>query len=924
MDLDSLNYNEKDVVFNYLNNPRLPAVNTEYAWTKERVLELDKCRKDIVYFAEHYFYITTDEGKKKIKLYKAQKRVLRALEKNRMVVCLASRQVGKALALDTPIPTPDGWKTMGSLKTGEYVFDNYGNPTKILKAWDVMYDRPCYEITFDNGEKIVADKDHLWMTETFNERRRGHGERTKRTTGEIFNSLMYKNGHQQQSNHGIKITLPLKYPKNDNLPINPYVLGLWLGDGNRNESKITVGNTCIVETENVLADHGFLKNQNFKSYKQKDGSWIISFIGNHENTGKTFRKLLREMNLYKNKHIPQLYLKATVEERKELLRGMMDTDGSMSNQSCTFYNTDKILIDSLQELLSSLGIKYSIKEKKYRNFHNGKQVKDIYRVHFKTNIPAFNLPSKLHKQNTKTDVRGEYHYIVDVKSVPSVPVRCITVDSEDAMFLCGKTCIPTSNTTLMTIFTLWMACFRGDYRVILVANKEATAKNMLKRIKMSYEYLPNWLKPTIKTWDVKEISLGNDSSIAITTTTSTAARGDTANCVVIDEGAHIPYNLMDEFWKSVIPVISSSTKSKVFMISTANGTGNKFYEVYSEAERSQGASGWVAQRIDWWEVPGRDERWKRATIAALGSLEAFNQEFDNTFIATGESAISSEVISKYRKEATPPKIELMERCYKIWEAPKPKRLYVIGADVGEGIGSTASTIQVMDMTDLTKIKQVATYRNQYINPYSFTKVLYEIAGQWGSPYIFMERNNVGGGILDTLFNTFKYEKIANYVPNNGEENFERMGIYSHTNTKLESVTNMRYWINDLQAVEVNDITTIQEFETFVKYPNGTWKKKLGENLYDDMVMALAWALFALKTELCERYYEILQYDDKGKPLKIAKSMYDEEVFFGSQTLRKNFNDSDPLPAIIAQPISLNEGVEDMMGNGWAFMGDRRY
>jgi hypothetical protein len=570
MQLDDINNNEKDVVFNYLNNPRLPAINSEFAWTQERIKELDKCRKNILHFAENYFFITTlDEGKKKIKLYKAQRRILKSLERDRFVVLMASRQ-------------------------------------------------------------------------------------------------------------------------------------------------------------------------------------------------------------------------------------------------------------------------------------------------------------------------------------------------------CGKT-------TLTTIFAVWMACFRADYRVIVVANKEATAKNILKRIKMAYEYIPNWLKPTVKQWDVKEIILGNDSSISITTTTSTAARGDTANAIIIDEMAFIPYNFMDEFWKSTIPVVSSSKKSKIFAISTPNGTGNKFYEVYSKAERGEDPN-WKAEKIDWWEVPNRDEKWKRDTIASLGSLEAFNQEFGNQFISVGESAINSEVITKFRQEAKTPNISLEENCYKIWETPKEKRIYVIGADVGEGIGSTASTMQILDVTDLTRIRQVACYRNQYINPYSFAKVLYETAGQWGSPYIFMERNNVGGGILDTLYNTFKYDKIACHSPNSDGINYERLGIYSHTNTKLDSVTNMRYWVNEVQSVEIYDITTIQEFETFVRYPNGTWKKKIGEGIFDDMVMALVWGLYALKNEICERYFEILKYDDKGKPLKIGKSLYDEEQFFGSQALTKSFNDGDPLPMLIGLQNETNDDLEDLKSQGWQSFG----
>jgi len=318
-----LDFHEQDQTVTYLNNERLPAVNSQYAWTKERLKELDKARKNISHFAQNYFFITTlDEGKQKIKLYKAQKRILKSLEKNRFVCLLASRQVGKALALDTPIPTPNGWTTMGEIKDGDVVFDNNGEETNVVKAWDVMYDRPCYKITFDNGEEIIADEEHLWF-----------------------------------------------------------------------------------------------------------GS---------------FDKI-------NNKKI----------------------------------NTKEIFISKSK----------------------------------------FFIPScKKHTEN-------DFITIKTIEPVESVPVRCITVDSDDAMFLCGNTYIPTSNTTMMTIFALWMVSFTSDYRVIIVANKEATAKNILKRIKLAYEYIPNWIKPTIKQWDVKEVVFGNDSSIAISTTTSTAARGDTANCV---------------------------------------------------------------------------------------------------------------------------------------------------------------------------------------------------------------------------------------------------------------------------------------------------------------------------------------------------------------------------------------------------------
>lgn len=144
---------------------------------------------------------------------------------------------------------------------------------------------------------------------------------------------------------------------------------------------------------------------------------------------------------------------------------------------------------------------------------------------------------------------------------------------------------------------------------------------------MAYELLPNYLKPGVKEYGKTGVTFANGSSIGISTTTSTAARGDTASILMIDEAAFIDPHFMDEFWKSVIPIVSSGKNTKIFMVSTPNGTGNKYYEIYSGAEKD--ANGWKAERIDWWDVPGRGEKWRKQMVAALGSDEAFQQEFGN-------------------------------------------------------------------------------------------------------------------------------------------------------------------------------------------------------------------------------------------------------------------------------------------------------
>ena len=279
-------------------------------------------------------------------------------------------------------------------------------------------------------------------------------------------------------------------------------------------------------------------------------------------------------------------------------------------------------------------------------------------------------------------------------------------------------------TTLMTIYCLWISCFQDDQRILIVANKEQTAINIFRRIRLAYELLPNWIKPGVVEYGKTTMVLGNGSSIGISTTSSDAGRGDSCNVLILDELAFIDNHLVQEFWRSVFPIISSSTKSKIFIASTPNGTDNLFHQLYSTAEK--GESNWHAERVDWWEVPGRDEAWKDDTIKALGSVEAFNQEFGNVFLQTGESIVDDEIFDKLKQGCQEPIFVFDEGHYLLWDEPKQDRIYVAGVDVAEGVGENASVIQILDITDLTNIVQVATYHNNKISPYDFTTKLFEI------------------------------------------------------------------------------------------------------------------------------------------------------------------------------------------------------
>ncbi len=294
----------------------------------------------------------------------------------------------------------------------------------------------------------------------------------------------------------------------------------------------------------------------------------------------------------------------------------------------------------------------------------------------------------------------------------------------------------------------------------------------------------------------------------------------------------------------------------------------------------------------------------------------------NCFLETGQSAVDGDLIQEYRERAKQPKYVFEDGHYKIWDDPQAGRLYVMGVDVGEGVGQAASVVQVFDVTDLTNIIQVACYHNNAIDPFHFASLLYKMTNQWGRPQLLIERNNCGGQVIDALKEVHNYHNIVDYTPEN-QKGYSRLGIYCHTNAKFQGVMNMRYWINSLRVVALQDIATIQELETFVKYPNGTWKKKRGDYIYDDRVMSMMWALFALKTEVCEKYFEITQYDDQGKPAKINPFNVESDKFFGlTDNLYKE--DDAPLPTFIgnitpnSQKLDDQEDIQDLLNRGWSF------
>lgn len=475
-------------------------------------------------------------------------------------------------------------------------------------------------------------------------------------------------------------------------------------------------------------------------------------------------------------------------------------------------------------------------------------------------------------------------------------------------------------TTLMTIYALWIVCFKPDQKILIIANKEKTAISIFQRVRMAYEKLPNYLKPGVATYGKTGMSLGNGSGIGISTTSSDAARGEAINCLIIDEAAFIPEHIMEEFWKSVYPVISSSKNGKIFMVSTANGSGNLFYRIYTDAMTSKDST-WHAERVDYHEIPGRDEEWKQRTIKDMGSKEAFDQEFGNVFIETGQAAIDADLLESLKVNAKDPVLLSDDGKYKVFEEFQDGHIYTIGVDVGEGINQASSVIQILDITNLSDIRQSGVFADNMLDPYHFAVKLNDIAKSWGSPPLLIERNGPGGQVIDAMQHTHQYEHIVTYTPSAGKQSAanNRMGIFSHTNTKFTGVSNMRYWLNTLRVLKIWDMHTISEFETYIRHPNGMWKKRSGENVWDDRVESLMWALMMLDIAIAQKYYEVALIDSQGKPKKLTNPVYYTPPVSPRENMRyAGPKDNNALPTFMPVSNQYDELAELQM-DGWTPM-----
>jgi len=340
------------------------------------------------------------------------------------------------LSLDTPVPTPAGWTTIGQVKQGDIVFDECGKQTSVIGLSPIYINRKCYRISFDDGSQIIADGEHKWSVME-------QGKRTAKGTPR--HTKIVRTDDLSPSKHVIRASQALDMPDID-LPIHPYLLGVWLGDGSRYEPNICAGEDDIHAIRKTLEDVGCKLGGIRRS---GDKVPLFTVLG--------VRSKFVEMGLLKNKHIPSIYMRASKRQREMLVQGLMDTDGNIhkKNRQCTFVNTDSNIYEPFMELLHSLGITAHscIQAGKARKFPNGMtyECQESTHVYFTAGVEhqIFRLPRKLEMQQQdrkQHPYRTKVFRIRKVEEVPSVPVRCLAVDTPTHLFLVGKSMIPTHNT----------------------------------------------------------------------------------------------------------------------------------------------------------------------------------------------------------------------------------------------------------------------------------------------------------------------------------------------------------------------------------------------------------------------------------------------------------------------------------------------
>jgi hypothetical protein len=439
-------------------------------------------------------------------------------------------------------------------------------------------------------------------------------------------------------------------------------------------------------------------------------------------------------------------------------------------------------------------------------------------------------------------------------------------------------------------YLLWFALFHSEKTIAILANKGATAREMLGRVTLMLENLPFFLQPGCKALNKGSIEFSNNSRIFAAATSGSSIRGMSVNLLYLDEFAFV--ERAAEFYTSTYPVVSSGKDSKVIVTSTANGIGNMFYKIWEGAE--QGVNEFKSFRVDWWDVPGRDEKWKEETISNTSQLQ-FDQEFGNTFFGTGDTLINAETLMSLR--AQNPKRTLEGGDLLVYKEPQANHEYIMTVDVSKGRGQDYSTFNLIDISS-SPFEQVAVYRCNTISPILFPNIIYKYANSYNNAYIVVESNDQGSVVCNGLYHELEYENL--HVESTVKAN--ALGVNMNRKVKRLGCSAIKD-ILETNKIKIVDENTILEISTFVAHGQSY---EASDGNHDDLMMNLVMFGYFASTQFFSDMTDInlkqMLFEQKMKDIE------DDVVPFGfvddGSTFIQSLEDDKP------------EWVVELPDNGW--------
>jgi len=432
----------------------------------------------------------------------------------------------------------------------------------------------------------------------------------------------------------------------------------------------------------------------------------------------------------------------------------------------------------------------------------------------------------------------------------------------DNRFVICKMPRQTGKSTTIIAFLLHYLLFNESVNIAMLANKGATARELLSRLQLAYEHLPKWLQQGVVIWNKGNIEVENGSKVVAAATSSSAVRGSSFNIIFLDEFAHVPQNIAESFFTSVYPTISSGESTKVLIVSTPLGL-NMFYKMWIEAE--EGRSDYVPIEVHWSEMPGRDGKWKEETIRNTSEVQ-FTQEFECEFVGSTYTLIAP---SKLRTMVFKSPVHSANNL-DVYEQPKKNRTYALVADTAQGKGVDYSAFSVFDVSEMP-YKQVAVYRDNQISPMLYPNVIYNVGNKYNNAHVLVEVNDIGSQVADTLHYDLEYENImiitmrgrAGQQIGGGFAKNIQLGLRTSKQIKRIGCAALKDLIEQDQLI-VPDFNTIKELTTFA-LQNNTYQAEEGS--HDDIAMTLV--IFGWLVQ--QRYFKEMTNMD------IRKKMWEEQM-----------------------------------------------